>query len=63
MKESESELTIQNLNEFVKNYGNKFCSDCHNEDPKWASIQHGILMCTKCAGVHRSIGVEYSFVQ
>ena len=63
MKEPESELTIESLNEFIKNYGNEFCADCNNESPKWASIQHGVLICTKCAGVHRSIGVQYSFVQ
>lgn len=41
------------------------CFDCHrgcHEHP-WISVQHGIVLCINCAGVHRSLGVEVSFVR
>src|SRR4051794_33831150 len=32
-------------------------------EPDWASINLGIFICIKCAGVHRNLGVEYSKVR
>ena len=31
--------------------------------PSWASVNNGVLICTACSGVHRSLGVQHSFVQ
>jgi stromal membrane-associated protein len=39
------------------------CADCGAEDATWASVNNGVLICSQCAGVHRSLGVEHSFVQ
>lgn len=42
--------------------GNRFCADCDSPDPKWVSISHGVFICIKCSGVHRSLGVHISKV-
>ena len=42
---------------------NPNCADCHMEQPDWASINLGILICIKCSGVHRSLGVHISKVR
>ncbi|MES1913706.1 MAG: hypothetical protein MHM6MM_005874, partial [Cercozoa sp. M6MM] len=43
--------------------GNECCADCESPSPDWASINLGVLVCIVCAGVHRSLGVEYSKVR
>ena len=39
------------------------CADCLAPHPGWASANNGVLVCTQCCGVHRSLGVMVSFVQ
>ena len=43
--------------------GNSKCCDCNVEKPKWASLNNGIFLCLKCAGVHRSLGVDISKIR
>ncbi|XP_015671536.1 arf-GAP with coiled-coil, ANK repeat and PH domain-containing protein 3 [Protobothrops mucrosquamatus] len=33
--------------------GNDQCCDCGQADPRWASINLGILLCIECSGIHR----------
>lgn len=49
----------------AKSSSNRQCFDCNeavNAHP-WISVQHGIVLCIKCAGIHRSLGVDVSFVR
>lgn len=39
------------------------CVDCMSLTPKWGSVNNGVLICYECAGKHRSLGVEISFVK
>ncbi|RLV82427.1 hypothetical protein DV515_00016659, partial [Chloebia gouldiae] len=43
--------------------GNERCCDCGRPDPRWASINLGVLLCIECSGIHRSLGVHCSKVR
>ena len=44
--------------------GNDKCVDCGDKGTAtWASINFGIIICLKCAGGHRDLGVHITFVQ
>ncbi|XP_056589478.1 arf-GAP with coiled-coil, ANK repeat and PH domain-containing protein 3 isoform X2 [Triplophysa dalaica] len=43
--------------------GNQQCCDCSQADPRWASINLGVLLCIECSGIHRSLGVHCSKVR
>ncbi len=42
---------------------NKLCFDCKASNPKWASVNNGLLLCFQCCGKHRTLGVHVSFVR
>eukprot|EP00948_MAST-09A_sp_MAST-9A-sp1_P002529 g2529.t1 len=51
---------------FQSDPANMKCADCGTDliaDKAWASVNNLVFICTKCAGVHRSLGVDKSFVQ
>ncbi|GFR52782.1 hypothetical protein Agub_g15398, partial [Astrephomene gubernaculifera] len=47
--------------------GNRTCADCASPAaaarPSWASINLGVFLCMRCAGVHRGLGVHVSRVR
>mmetsp|Transcript_28289 Transcript_28289/g.58768 ORF Transcript_28289/g.58768 Transcript_28289/m.58768 type:complete len:321 (+) Transcript_28289:535-1497(+) len=43
--------------------GNLHCIDCHAADASWASVTYGTVMCLKCSGRHRGLGVQTSYVK
>lgn len=50
--------------EEIKSYpGNDKCCDCQSIDTDWGDVSHGILICLECAGKHRALGVQVSFVR
>lgn len=54
---------VSSLYDLVGTEGNEKCADCDGHSPTWASINNGVFICTSCAGVHRSLGVDISFVK
>jgi len=43
--------------------GNSRCVDCGELGPDWASVSYGALLCLRCSGHHRNLGVKTSFVR
>ena len=51
------------INDILQIEGNAECIDCGAEKPKWASMNNGVFLCLKCAGVHRSFGMSVSLIR
>ena len=47
----------------VQAEGNTVCIDCGAEKPNMASMNNGVFLCQKCAGIHRSFGISISLVR
>ncbi|PAV57061.1 hypothetical protein WR25_26126 [Diploscapter pachys] len=43
--------------------GNQHCADCGMENPNWASLNLGTLICIECSGIHRNLGSHISRVR
>uniref|UniRef100_A0A671S8N9 ARF GTPase-activating protein GIT2-like n=1 Tax=Sinocyclocheilus anshuiensis TaxID=1608454 RepID=A0A671S8N9_9TELE len=39
------------------------CADCSAPDPRWASINRGVLICDECCSIHRGLGRHSSQVR
>ncbi|VDK42114.1 unnamed protein product [Gongylonema pulchrum] len=39
------------------------CADCSADDPQWASLNKGVLICSECCYVHRNLGRHVSNVR
>ncbi|XP_067404745.1 arf-GAP with GTPase, ANK repeat and PH domain-containing protein 1 isoform X3 [Emydura macquarii macquarii] len=64
---NKSRLTSQNeamaLQSIRNIRGNSHCVDCKAQDPDWASLNLGALMCIECSGIHRNLGTHLSRVR
>lgn len=45
-----------------KQFGNDSCAECGSRNPGWVVYNMGILICDRCSGAHRNLGVEVSKV-
>nr|XP_057907236.1 arf-GAP with GTPase, ANK repeat and PH domain-containing protein 1 isoform X6 [Doryrhamphus excisus] len=43
--------------------GNGSCADCDAQNPNWASLNLGALICIECSGIHRNLGTHLSRVR
>ncbi|XP_043857049.1 arf-GAP with GTPase, ANK repeat and PH domain-containing protein 1 isoform X8 [Dromiciops gliroides] len=64
---NKSRLTSQNeamaLQSIRNIRGNSQCVDCEAQNPNWASLNLGALMCIECSGIHRNLGTHLSRVR
>ncbi|XP_061463649.1 arf-GAP with GTPase, ANK repeat and PH domain-containing protein 1 isoform X5 [Rhineura floridana] len=64
---NKSRLTSQNeamaLQSIRNIRGNSRCVDCEVQNPDWASLNLGALMCIECSGIHRNLGTHLSRVR
>jgi len=51
------------LKEQQSQQGNYICGDCAGDETSWVSKDWGILLCQKCAGIHRGLGSHISKVR
>ena len=51
------------ISDIINTQNNNVCFDCGFPKPKWASINNGIFLCLKCAGIHRNFGVRFSIIR
>ena len=51
------------INNLLKKPKNKYCADCKNNPPTWASINLGIFICINCSGCHRELGAHISKIK
>ncbi|XP_017345137.1 ARF GTPase-activating protein GIT2b isoform X13 [Ictalurus punctatus] len=41
----------------------EICADCSASEPRWASINRGVLICDECCSIHRGLGRHSSQVR
>jgi len=63
LKDKDTTTLTPSMRDLSKLTENSLCADCDTKDPDWASINLGIFICIKCAGVHRNLGVQHSKVR
>ena len=51
------------LADLLSRPANKNCIDCGSAHPQWASLNNCVFFCLECSGIHRSLGVQTSFVR
>mmetsp|Transcript_9049 Transcript_9049/g.21607 ORF Transcript_9049/g.21607 Transcript_9049/m.21607 type:complete len:509 (+) Transcript_9049:48-1574(+) len=51
------------LDQVIKDPANKFCAECGSKNPKWASVNLGVVFCIECSGLHRRMGTHISKVR
>lgn len=51
------------LDELLKDPDNQRCFDCNKHPTQWASCNNAVYLCIECSGVHRSYGVNISYVR
>ena len=61
-------ITHKIVIDFFKEFGlrseeNTRCFDCSSEEPVWASVNNGVLICLVCASKHRMMGLQASHVR
>ncbi|NP_001119925.1 ARF GTPase-activating protein GIT2a [Danio rerio] len=54
-------LTETRMSKRLRN--SEVCADCSTSDPRWASVNRGVLICDECCSVHRSLGRHNSQVR
>ena len=51
--------------ELLQHAENNVCADCgdNSQQPDWAVMPYGSLVCIECSGIHRSLGTHISKVR
>ena len=60
---SSSATGIDARTELASVAGDDRCADCGEPDPDWASLNLCVVICQRCAGIHRHLGAHVSKVR
>lgn len=60
---SDEDLLIDEEVKKIQTDLNMYCCDCLAQPADWVSVNNAIFLCIECAGVHRGLGVQVSFVR
>ncbi|GAA6052203.1 hypothetical protein JCM3770_000794 [Rhodotorula araucariae] len=61
---AETKRHQQILNDFIRSDpANRVCVDCKRHDARWACLTTSGLLCLRCSGIHRGLGVHISRVR
>lgn len=57
------EANKKDVESLCKNGPNSQCADCNASGTRWAPVNHGVFVCIRCSGIHRSLGTHISKVK
>jgi len=60
---AEKERNASTLRRLLTFEPNRACADCCERPAAWASVNIGVLLCQRCAGLHRGLGTHVSQVR
>jgi hypothetical protein len=66
VSDEENARYMNALKKLLTRMENSVCADCAMTSasrPDWASVNLGVFLCLRCAGIHRSLGVHVSQVR
>ncbi|KAI8834487.1 Arf GTPase activating protein, partial [Chytridium lagenaria] len=62
-KKRQEEEILLGIQELLASSDNTSCADCGERGPRWASINLGVFLCIRCAGLHRNLGTHISKIK
>ncbi|KAJ3219541.1 SPARC- modular calcium-binding protein 2 [Dinochytrium kinnereticum] len=62
-KKKQEEEILLGIQELLALSENSCCADCGDRGPRWASINLGVFLCIRCAGLHRNLGTHISKIK
>uniref|UniRef100_A0A7S1W3Q2 Arf-GAP domain-containing protein n=1 Tax=Neobodo designis TaxID=312471 RepID=A0A7S1W3Q2_NEODS len=51
------------IEELCRQSPNDTCNDCGASGTRWVSVNHGVFVCIRCSGIHRSLGSHITKVK
>ncbi|KEG09943.1 ADP-ribosylation factor GTPase activating protein [Trypanosoma grayi] len=62
-EEEDWDANRERIEQLCQMYLNNVCNDCNSNGTRWASVNHGVFVCIRCSGIHRSLGVHVSKIK
>uniref|UniRef100_A0A7E4WBP7 Arf-GAP domain-containing protein n=1 Tax=Panagrellus redivivus TaxID=6233 RepID=A0A7E4WBP7_PANRE len=63
VSEKDAKRIKEAVTQLAKIPSNSLCADCQQQCTLWASVNIGVFICSRCAGMHRHLGVHITQVR